>query len=65
MTEDKVINKPGNVSECTKTLVDVVVLRILDNGIGNEFPVAEYRLVVVVRREVTVDHLCVVPNTNL
>lgn len=43
----------------------MVVLRILDNGVGDELPVAEYRLVVVVRREVAVNHLRVVPNPDL
>lgn len=43
----------------------MVVLRILDDSVGDKLPVAEYRLVVEVRREVAVHHLSVVSNANL
>lgn len=43
----------------------MVVLRVLNNSIGDEFSVAEYGLVVVVRCQITVDHLRVISYTNL
>lgn len=59
------VNSPWNVGERTETLVDVIVLRILDDGIRDQFAVAEDSLVVVVRRQVAVYHLRVIPYAHL
>lgn len=43
----------------------MIVLGILDDRVGNDLPVAEYRLVVEIRGEVAVHHLRVISYTNL
>lgn len=60
-----VVSSPGNVGECAETFVDVVVLRVLDDGFSDELLVAEDRLVVVVGCEVAVNHLSVVSDADL
>lgn len=55
----------GNVGEGAEALVDVVVLRMLDDGLRNYLLVSENRLVVVVSRQVAVDHLGVIPYSYL
>lgn len=57
--------KPGNVSECAETLVDVVALRVLNDRIGDQLSIAEDGLVVVIRGQVAVHHLRVVSYANL
>lgn len=57
--------EPGNVGKSAKTLVDVIILRIFDDCVGNELLIAKYRLVVVICRQVTVDHLRVISHSDL
>lgn len=54
-----------DVGQRAETLVDVVVLRMLDNVFADLLSVAEERFVVVVRGQVAVDHFGVVAHSYL
>lgn len=55
----------GYVGQRAQPLVDVIVLRVLDDVVADRFLVREERLVVVVRGQVTVHHLRVVSHAHL
>lgn len=43
----------------------MVVLRVFYDGVSNQFPVAENGLVVVIGRQITVDHFSMVSHSDL
>jgi len=53
------------VGQCAQALVDVIVLWVLYDIVADGLPVCEERLVVVVRSQITVDHLGVVSHPHL
>lgn len=55
----------GYIGQGAEPLVNVIVLRVLDDVVANGFLIAEERLVVVVRGQITVDHFRVVPHSDL
>lgn len=55
----------GYVGQRAESFVDVIVLRVLDDVIADGLLVAEERLVVVIRSQVTVDHFCVISHSDL
>lgn len=55
----------GYVGERAQPLVYVIVLRVVDDVVANRLLVAEERLVVVVRGQIAVDHLCMIPHPDL
>jgi len=56
---------PRYVGQRAQALVDVIVLWVLYDVVADGFSVREERLVVVVRGQVTVDHLGVVSHPHL
>lgn len=55
----------GYVSEGAQSFVYMIVLRVLDDVVANGLLVAEERLVVVVRSQIAVYHLGVIPYPDL
>lgn len=53
------------IGQRAQALVDVIVLRVLYDVVANGLPVCEERLVVVVRSQITVDHLGMVSHSHL
>lgn len=62
---EKVVCRPGDVGKCAEPLVDMVILRIFDDSIGDNLLVAKYGFVVVVCGKITINHLCVISHSNL
>lgn len=56
---------PGDVGQRAQTLVDVIVLRVVDYVVADGLPVAEERFVVVVCGQVTVHHFCMISHPHL
>ena len=57
--------KPGDVGQRADSLVDVVLVGVVDDVLGHALLVAEQALVVVEGGEVAVDHLGMVADTDL
>lgn len=55
----------GYVGQGAEPFVDVIVLRVLDDVVADGFLVAEERLVIVVRGQITVHHFRVVSHSHL
>lgn len=56
---------PGDVGQRAQALVDMIVLRIVDDVVADCLPVAEERLVVVVCGQVTVHHFRMISHPHL
>ena len=55
----------GDIGHGRDSLVDVVLLGVVDDALGHGFLIAEVAFLVVVGGQVAVDHFSVIPNANL